>query len=252
MAFLGYISGMIDAPYQVKTAVFEGPLDLLLQLIEKHKLLINDITLSKVADDYIAYLKSLGEFPVGQAAHFILIASTLLLIKSKSLLPSLELTAEEQGDIRDLELRLKLYQRFKALASTIRPMLGATPLFFAQPRPVKPVFSPSADINLGALLGAIRATLQNLPKKQFMPKVLVDKVVSLEEMIGQLTERISKSLKMSFKEFSGFGKSEKVNIIVGFLAMLELVKQGSIKVRQEGQFTDIYMETNHIGLPSYN
>ena len=165
MAFSGYISRMNKAPYQVKTAVFEGPLDLLLQLIEKRKLLINDIALSKVADDYIVYIKGLAAFPVGEAAHFVLIASTLLLIKSKSLLPSLELTAEEQGDIHDLELRLKIYQRFKALANLIRPQLGATPLFFANPKPASPVFSPSADINLPALLLAVRNTLQNLPRK---------------------------------------------------------------------------------------
>ncbi|MFA6535947.1 MAG: ScpA family protein [Candidatus Paceibacterota bacterium] len=252
MAFLGYISRMIGATYQVKTAVFEGPLDLLLQLIEKRKLLINDIALSKVADDYIAYIKGLGQFPVGEAAHFVLIASTLLLIKSKSLLPTLELTEEERGDIRDLELRLKIYQRFKALATMIRPKLGATPLFLSEPRPTAPIFSPSADITLESLLGAIHNTLQNLPKKQFVPKAVVDKVISLEEMIGNLTQRISRNLKMSFKEFSGFGKAGKVNIIVGFLAMLELVKQGSIQVRQERQFDDIFMETNHVGLPTYN
>src|SRR3989344_9116880 len=93
--------------FHVKTEVFEGPLDLLLSLIEKHKLHINDVSLSKVTDDYISYVNAQVDFPMGQAADFILVASTLVLIKSKSLLPTLDLSKEEQGDIADLERRLK-------------------------------------------------------------------------------------------------------------------------------------------------
>ncbi len=91
--------------YLVKTHIFEGPLDTLLSLIEKRKLFINDISLAQVADDYIAYIKSLNEFPIADSSHFILIASTLVLIKSKSLLPDLNLTTEEQESIDDLEDR---------------------------------------------------------------------------------------------------------------------------------------------------
>ena len=99
----------MDNEYQVKTHIFEGPLDTLLSLIEKRKLFINDISLSKVADDYIAYIKSLENFPIADSAHFILIASTLVLIKSKSLLPNLTLSEEEEHSIEDLEARLREY-----------------------------------------------------------------------------------------------------------------------------------------------
>ena len=81
--------------FQIKTEAFEGPLDLLLALIEKRKLFISDISLAEVADDFIEYIKTFDEFPVDMTANFILIASTLLLIKSKSLLPSMTLTSEE-------------------------------------------------------------------------------------------------------------------------------------------------------------
>ena len=92
----------------------------------------------------------------------------------------------------------------------------------------------------------------NLPKKEFLPKVVIDKVISLEEMITNLTKRVTESLRMSFKEFSGAHKGEKVNVIVSFLAMLELVKQGVINVTQEKHFEDINMETETIGVPRYN
>src|SRR3989344_7599778 len=110
--------------YLVKTHIFEGPLDTLLSLIEKRKLFINDISLAKVADDYIAYVKSLSDFPIADSAHFILIASTLVLIKSKSLLPQLTLTEDEQHSIEDLEARLSEYQKYKALAVHLRERFG--------------------------------------------------------------------------------------------------------------------------------
>ena len=84
-----------------------------------------------------------------------------------------------------------------------------------------------------------------------MPKAMVKKVMSLEEMIDTLSVRIQSSIKLSFKEFSGMGKKEKVEVIVGFLAMLELVKQGIINVEQQGRFSDILMETDQVGLPRY-
>jgi segregation and condensation protein A len=91
----------------------------------------------------------------------------------------------------------------------------------------------------------------SFPKKEHLPKAVVRKVVSLEEMIDNLTKRITTGLKMSFKEFSASQK-ERVNVIVSFLAMLELVKQGTIYVNQEENFGDIQMETKEIGVPRYN
>jgi chromatin segregation and condensation protein Rec8/ScpA/Scc1 (kleisin family) len=90
-----------------------------------------------------------------------------------------------------------------------------------------------------------------LPKFEKLSKAIVQKVVSLEEMIQSLSKRVSNSLKMSFKDFSGFGKKEKVHVIVSFLAMLELVKQGAINVVQENHSSDITIETKEIGTPKY-
>lgn len=238
--------------FTVKQEKFEGPLELLLDLIEKRKLFVNDVSLAKVADDYVAYVKNLSEFPVADSAHFVLIASTLLLIKSKSLLPALNLTPEEQGNIEDLERRLKTLARMRELSVKVKAMFGKDFLFARGEVKRDPVFSPDADMTTANILEAARRVLQNLPKKEFLPKVVVDKVISLEEMISSLTERITSSLKMSFKEFAGgASKGERVNVIVSFLAMLELVKQGVINVAQDKQFEDIVMETESITVPRY-
>ena len=92
----------------VKTEVFEGPFDLLLSLVEKRKLFVNDIALAAVADEYIAALRSrTAEFPVAEASLFLVIAANLMLIKSRSLLPHLALSETEETDIEALETRLK-------------------------------------------------------------------------------------------------------------------------------------------------
>jgi hypothetical protein len=109
----------MDSEFQVKTHIFEGPLDTLLSLIEKRKLFINDISLAQVADDYISYVKSLNDFPIADSAHFILIASTLVLIKSKSLLPTLTLSEEEESSIEDLESYDRSSYCFKELMNKL-------------------------------------------------------------------------------------------------------------------------------------
>ena len=239
--------------YQIKTDTFQGPLDMLLTLIEKRKLHVSDIALAKVADDYIAYTKQLEHFPIGETAGFILVAATLLLIKSKSLLPTLSLSLEEQADASDLERRLEIYQLIKAASGHASERFGAQPLFFREDRGTQiTVFAPSNDLSVKTLTEAALSLIKNLPKAAApLSQKIIKKVVSLEEMIDRLTERIQSSIKMSFKDFSGSGKKEKVHVIVSFLAMLELVKQGILSVTQEKEFYDIKMETHAVNTPRY-
>jgi segregation and condensation protein A len=240
--------------YIVKTEVFEGPLDLLLNLIEKRKLLINDISLAKITDDYINFVKDENNaFTIKDRAQFILIASTLLLIKSKSILPTLDLTEEEEHSIHDLELRLKIYKRIKDTEVFVSEKFGKNVSFFKQEnrKNDRVVFAPNPQITSQGLFSLIAGVIKNLPKTEIRPKAVIQKIISLEEMIGNLTTRIKNNLSMSFKEFSNFGKAEKINIIVGFLAMLELVKQGAIEAQQEAKFGDINMQTNNFDTPKY-
>lgn len=238
--------------FTIKTQSFEGPLDLLLELIEKRKFFISDISLAKVTDDFIEHVKMMGDIAIGESAHFILVASTLLLIKSKSLLPNLTLTEEEQVDIRSLETRLKIYKRIKEASLNIAKIFGNEIIFLqSQSKPVVPVFAPQPDFNLEKALYSLKDLINRMPKKENTPKVLLKKVISLEEMIGTLTTRITSHLKMSFKEFTKDHKENKVNVIISFLAMLELVKQGVVHASQEDAFGDINMETREIGVPRY-
>ncbi len=240
--------------FKIKTQVFEGPLDLLLSLVEKKKLFINDIALSQVTDDFIAHIQNFEKLPMGDSAHFILIASTLLLIKSKSLLPALTLTEEEEEGIHDLETRLKIYKRIKDASINVINLFGKEIIFEqSQQRPSEPVFSPHESMNLLSLAQAIKDIIKSLPKKENIPKAVIRKVISLEDMIDNLTKRITQGLRMKFSEFSGStSKAEKVTVIVSFLAMLELVKQGVIHVSQEQNFSNIHMESKEIGVPRYN
>lgn len=243
---------MNENSYTVKTEIFEGPLDTLLGLIEKRKLFINDISLAQVADDFIAYVKNLGDFPMAESANFILIASTLVLIKSKSLLPNLTLSQEEEQSIDDLQDRLKEHQKYKRLGESLLKIFNKNNLYIKlPPKQTKVLFVPDERINLKRLYEGIMGVISQIPKVENLPKTVVQKVISLEEMIENLTDRITKSFKMSFKDFSGIGKEDKVNVIVSFLAMLELVKQGIIQVKQDRALDDIEIETNSVSVPRY-
>lgn len=237
-------------------------MELILDLIEKRKLHISDISLSQVADEFIEYIKSFEEFPMSDSADFILVASTLLLIKSKSLLPNLPLTEEEQGSIEDLENRLAIYKKYKELSADLGKMFGHFLYFANERKQLDVVFSPTPDITLESLKNALGEVLQNIPQKIVdLPKVTVEKIISLEEMIDKLTERIRTSIKTSFsdfakastdkKDFVGMDKVDKVNVIVSFLAMLELVKQGLVRVNQSKHFEDISIESENISTPTY-
>ncbi|MBU0998716.1 segregation/condensation protein A [Patescibacteria group bacterium] len=240
--------------FKIKTNNFEGPFGLLLTLIEKRKLHINDVSLSAVTEEYLGYLNKLGGFPPVEITNFVLVASTLLLIKSKSLLPNLDLTSEEKGDIKNLEERLRLYELFTKLGGNVKSNFGQRIIFAPLSRKnnlqawghTTLVFLPDNQITKESMMTLARNVLGEMPQKVFLPKVEVRKVVSLEEMIDKLKDRIENSLKINFKDFNGNGKKvtreEKVVVIIGFLAMLELVRQGIINAIQEIDSGDIFME----------
>ena len=167
--------------------------------------------------------------------------------------PPLLLLHGGMGSIEDLEHRLQLYKYFKKLSKEISDIFGKNIIFprtFV--RSSESLFSPPPDLTAQLIDSSIKNVLHYLPKEVFIPEVTVQKMVSLESMIESLADRIQKNRRMSFKEFSGMGKTEKIDIIVSFLAMLELVKQELIAVTQEEHFGDIHMENQKVGLPSYS
>jgi segregation and condensation protein A len=243
---------MENTVFRIKTEVFEGPLELLLQLIEKRKLFISDVSLAKVTDDYIDHIKAIDHFPMGQSAQFILVASTLLLLKSRALLPNIELTQEEEESIDDLERRLKLYKFFQELSQDIKQQYGRTVIFEQTPnKDTTPVFSPQEGFSPIAAYGAAMSVLDQLPQKKKEPSVSVKKTITLEETLASLTARIQSALRLSFREFAQHDKAERVEVIVSFLAVLQLVKDDVISVQQKQHFDDIHLESNSPGPPSY-
>lgn len=242
-------------PIEVKTTVYEGPLEILLELIEKRKLLINDIALASVTDEYIARINTMEHLPVGETAEFISLAATLLLIKSRSLLPSLELTDEESRDIKELEYRLALYQLIKEAARGLSTGLREPYLYEGSNPEPEPLFIPDAAVTAASLREAAQSLMRAFPQNIALPKVEVKKIMTLEEMIDKMSQRISSAFKMSFRQFSGLDKAQsteaRYGVIVSFLALLELVKQGILRAQQEEDFGDIVMESDQVSTPKY-
>lgn len=228
--------------FSIKTEVFEGPLELLLELVEKRKLLINDISLAEVTDEYMATVSDMQARSLPHTAQFIQLAATLLLIKSKSLLPVLELTREEEQSVDDLEQRLQRYALFKKLGEGVQSQFGKAILHErSYVRDAKPLFVTDQFTTTDALHTAIGEVLRSLPKKVVPPRVQVRKVLSLSEMISRLEERIASQFKVKFTELVGHEK-ERGEVIVGFLAVLESVKQGGVLVAQAARFGEIEIE----------
>lgn len=238
-------------PISVKTSVYEGPLDLLLELIEKRKLLINDISLASVTEEYLTRIKEMDALPVGETAEFISLAATLLLIKSRSLLPSLQISDEESRDIKELQYRLAVYQLLKEAGKELgRSATDAPRLFEGNTPEMEPLFAPDASTTKEALRSAAQVLIEGFPATLTLPKVEVKNIMSLEEMIDRLAKRVTSALSLSFREFTG-GAKGRAETIVGFLALLELVKQGIIRATQEQSHGDITLETDAVATPTY-
>jgi len=237
--------------FSVKTEGFEGPLELLLDLVERRKFLINDISLASVTDEYMRHVSEMQEMSLPNTAQFIALAATLLLVKSKSLLPVLELTAEEEITIDDLEERLRKYQVIRDAALTIQTLFGKSTLYTPQfsPPPVA-IFTPDALCTLQNLHASIVGVLAELPKKEDPVKAHIKVTISLEDMMRTLQNRIAQNLQVRFSELHA-GETERKVVIVGFLAILELFKQGNLLVNQAERFADIEIELERSQTPTY-
>jgi len=238
--------------FAVKTEVFEGPLELLIELVEKRKLLINDISLAAVTDEYMQRVSLMQELSLPNTVQFVTLAATLLLIKSKSLLPVLELTEEEEGSIEDLTERLRQYQIYRDAAAPINVMFGYTMLHEAQYTPPRePLFVTDGYCALDQMSEAMTRVLHNLPREMTpKAKATVRPTISLEDMMARLQKRITQQLRTRFSDIRR-DEPEHKNVIVGFLAILELFKQGDLLIVQDGRFADIHLESDKASTPTY-
>jgi len=235
--------------FTVQAGMFNGPLDLLLSLIQERKLYINEVSLASVTDEYLKYMGTLEDVPLAETAQFVLVAATLLLIKSRSLLPSLELTEEEEESIEELERRLAQYRIIKEASQQLLKIWGTSPLHFSKGKVVQvSYFAPSEATN-ESIKNAANHLLQTLPVSVFRERASVAATISLEEMIEQLQARVLKAARTSFKSLTGGASREEV--VVHFLALLELVRGGIISVQQQNSFDDIEMHNDAVTTPNY-
>lgn len=237
--------------FSIKTASYEGPFEILLDLIEARKLLVNELALANITEEYVQHVRAQETFPVEETANFIQIAATLLLIKSKSLIPDLELTDEENADVEDLKRRLAAYEKVRSAARELARIYGKRVMVPAGERAPEVSFSPSQDLSVATLATALARVLAAREAVEILPEVHVKPLVTIEEMMDRLAKRVESALTLSFKEFAG-GTKEKVEVIVSFLALLELVKQGAVAAEQYDVHGDIRIShTAPASVPRY-
>ncbi len=235
--------------FAIATTAYSGPLEALLTLIEDRKLSISDVSLAEVCDAYLAYVEKLPELPLGETAQFILVASTLLLIKSRSLLPMLELSQDEKESVEELERRLARYALVRKAAKLLRRQWGREPLALAQRAPERPAVFAPGETTASALLVAARALVQLLPTPEALAQAVVAPVLKLEDAIARLKQRLSGAIRTRFSELTRHG--DRSEVVVYFLAVLELVRSGSASVSQDKLFEDITIEIEEVAAPRY-
>lgn len=231
----------------VKTQTFEGPVHLLLRLVEEKKLHISEVALAEVTEEFLRLMGERDHSP-GDLSEFLVVASTLLLIKSRSLLPTLPVTDEEEASIHDLVDRVELLRLYRERSKDISDMWGTNPTYSPLPRPEAPVFSPHESILSGALGKAMQDMLEAFPIPEKIKETTVKTVLKLEEVIQSLSERMSRggsyNMRTMLDRLGAATNQEerreiKREVVVTFLALLELVKKGVASVLQSETFSDI-------------
>ena len=226
--------------YQSQEKIFEGPLDLLLELIEKEKLDITEVSLAQVANQFLEYLETAQGISPENLADFLLIGGKLILIKSKAILPMLELEKEEEEDIEELKARLREYQRFKEISKEIKALATRREMFFSKQSysGMRMVFCPPKNITILDLQEALENVLNKLPKAENLAKRTMKDIVSIKDKIKHIKESLTKRIEMTFTEATS-GTKDKIEVIITFLAMLELVRKSMVTIEQNDMDGDI-------------
>lgn len=228
--------------YQIKIEQFEGPLDLLLQLIEQQELDITQVSLAGVTEQYLGYLNSATDIPTEELADFLVVAAKLLLIKSRHLLPELVEGVDEEGV--DLEFQLKMYKEFYEASKVVQQMLNRKKFLFPRQRmiiKVDKIFNPPESLTTAKMRDLFTEVLSELAMWVSLPQQQIARTVTIRERIDSIQSIISQRVQIKFTELLSSSKN-KVDVIVTFLAILELVKQRTVAVVQEGMFEDIVVK----------
>ena len=235
--------------FSLATLAFEGPLEALLYMIEARKLSISEVSLAEVCDAYLAHIEKLPELPLGETSQFILVASTLLLIKSRTLLPTMELSEDERESVHELEQRLARLALIRKASKLLKKEWGMKPLAFPKSAPDRPIVFSPRETGRDTLLAAAKRILSTIPQVTNLVEASVAPVLALEDVIKQVHARLTRAIRAKFSELTK--SANRHDTIVYFLAMLELVRSGSASVTQEKLFSDIEIEIENAGIPKY-
>ncbi|MCD4694211.1 segregation/condensation protein A [bacterium] len=241
---------------QIKIENFEGPLGLLLKLIEKQEMDITKVSLATIADQYVKYIKdSQDQIKPEDIGDFLVVAARLLFVKSKMLLPYLDWGEEEDAD--ELEQQLKIYKEFLEASKKIEEIVRKENfMFFPQnvnnkkrmsTREDDVDFSPPKNLKSDNLGAVFKEIVNKIKKEEIEEEKLeedkIDKTISIEEKIVSIRNLISKKIKFDFSNILNKSKS-KTEVIVSFLAILELSKQEFVLIEQNDLFTPIFLSYN--------
>lgn len=218
---------------------FQGPLALLLELIEGEKLDINEVSLAKVTEQYIKHVQSLPAIDPDELADFLVIAAKLIYLKSKTLLPNLRLE-EEEGP--SLEAQLRMYKEYVEAAKQIEELIRKKRFaFFREKMPTPEGFFPPKNLAASRLRDIMQSVLQGIQPLLALPKKAMARVISIKEKIEHIKNLIIVHATTSFRQVLR-GAKGKTEVVVSFLALLELVKQKIVEAGQEKLFEDIQIK----------
>jgi segregation and condensation protein A len=236
--------------YRVRLDVFEGPLDLLLHLVKKNEVDLSDLPVATITDQYLAYIDLLQQLDLDRAGEYLVMAATLLHLKSRLLLPSEEVVDEESGEDPRAELARQLleYQRFREAAEMLdrNSMLGRD-VFTRVPLRneaidgqdvVRDVMDEIYDVSLGDLLDALQEVLKNA-EPGIVHQVLLEQV-SLRERVCLVLDLLRERTQVAFTDLFSTDIS-RLQILVTFLAALELVRTRIIDINQDERFGPIML-----------
>ncbi|MEI7690555.1 MAG: segregation/condensation protein A [bacterium] len=223
--------------FTVSDEKFDGPLDLLLKLIENNKLDITLISLSKITDSYLERIENIQGLPE-DIAEFVYIAAKLLYLKSRELLPS-SLNQDDEQEIRDLEQDLIEYQKYKQAADGLSQILEKGRRAYSRRVKYKKTksFVPPKDIDREKLWIIFNEILNKINTEKLEQKTYEKSSVTLTEMKEKLRSKIKINKKTSFKSLLA-KNDNRIKVIVTFLAILELIKQKEIIFKQDNNFSD--------------
>lgn len=223
--------------FEIKTDEFSGPLHLLLEIIEREELDITEVSLARVTEEYLAYVSN-NDVPAEELADFLVVASRLLYIKSKAILPEIDFEEEEEGD---LAAQLKMYREFVKASQVLYEIYRDQRVMYGRERAPKVrslEFSPPKKLKVNDLTRAMEMIIKKLEPFLRLKRASLERVVSIQERIGNIREAIINRANLSFRDLTGSSAS-KADTVVSFLALLELVKQRIVHAAQGDLFSDI-------------